>query len=422
MTSSSVLSFLESCVSGVPFPLTCHLDLPPRSWAKAGGLKEGLAPLLSRFWEVQPLAEGDSFFFYHGAEFLRWCRGLGLTTTIALPLARLTEDRLRAAVGGGLHRLVIVVADSGGDEQVLVKAVTTIERLRAGASLPRLRLEIRGRRHEALIARARSLGISEIVGGDAPSTGEEKRPPAFASAGGWRHFLKSRLVKEYCFSDFFSYSSLRAEGGIRKDCGFPWSSVRITTESAIKPCPGSDRTMGRLAEQSFEEIWNGKPYQDFRRMLLSEFPPEECRTCSLRGWFSPRSPENWIWAGINDRFGVQLGTGWHEREEGRPFRWSRKEAIFLLRNTGGKKLKLVLHLPSGKLAQEGEVFINGAKAGEFKLRRPGDRLLPFPLPAGAGEEVVVRIVSRREIVPRDVLGNDDLRRLGVAWKGAFLDQ
>ena len=436
MTNHSTPSFLESCATLVPFPLTCFLELPSERWEKLEKLRDELSPLVSRFWEVQPLAEGDSFFFYHGAKFLRWCRGLGTTVTLSLPWSRLSEDRIRAAVEGGLHRLVFNAggsatgfADGAPSAAALTKAVETIRRFQAreGTALPRLRLEIpagaESSRPAGLVERAVALGIREIAGGEEESPGKNGSPLSlFPRSPGWKARLKRWLIKEYNPEDLFSFSSLREEGEKRKKCGFPWDSARVTREGEIKPCPVSPRVMGRLEGSSFEEIWNGKAYRDFRWSLLSDFPPEECRTCRWRGWFSPYAVERWIWAGINDRFGVQLGTGWHEREEGRPYRWSRKEAFFRLKNAGGEKLKMVLHLPSSKLAQEGEVFIDGEKAGEFSLRRAGDRLLSFPLPAGAGEEVLVKLVARREIVPRDVLGNDDLRRLGVAWKGAFLDR
>jgi len=432
MTPGPASAFLSAFAAEVPFPLTCFLELPAVRWEKSAELKERLGPLLSRFWEIQPLTGGDSFFFYQGAGFLDWCRGLGATVTLAAPLERMSEERAGTMVAGRLHRLILSIA---GDlclppaaEQTAAALATAVETLRRrqaekGTALPRLRLEVAGRAAGPLIALARSLGISEIAGGEErASGGGQGLVNAASSPGGWRHFLKSRLVKEYRFDDLFSSSSLRAEGGRRKDCLFPWNAARITRQMEVMPCPVSSRVMGRLGEDSFEAIWNGAAYRDLRRGLLSDSPPAECRSCRLQGWFAPHRATNWIRAGINDRFGVQLGTGWHEREEGRPYRWSRKEAVFLLRNAGGKKLKLVLHLPSGKLAQEGEVFINGEKAGGFRLRRPGDHLLAYPLPPGARPEILVRLACRRPIVPRDLLGNDDLRRLGVAWKGAFLDQ
>lgn len=392
MTERRNSLFLDSCLADVPFPLTCHLDLPPRRWEKVRDEFTGLEPFLRRFWEIHPIAEGDSFFFHHGAEFLAWSRGLGATTTLSLPPSRLNEDRLKTAVKGGIHRLVVV--GSG---------------------------EADGPGADRLASSARSLGIPAVVVVRGEGSVSTPDPAPAGREPDWKSRFKRCLVREYRPENLFSFPSLRPEGGKRKDCRFPWDSVRIARDLAIKPCPASERTLGRMGETPFEDVWNGALYREFRSALLTESPPEECRTCRRRGWFRPFAPAGWVWAGVNDRFGVQLGTGWHEREEGRAYRWSRKEGVFLLRNPGGKKLRMVLHLPSRKLSQEGEVFIDGKRAGEFRLRRPGDRLLSFPLPEGAGEEVVVKIAARREIVPREALGNDDLRRIGVAWKGAFLE-
>ena len=41
-------------------------------------------------------------------------------------------------------------------------------------------------------------------------------------------------------------------------------------------------TLGDATQQSLRQIWNGPRYQDFRRALLSETPPEACASCGVR--------------------------------------------------------------------------------------------------------------------------------------------
>jgi hypothetical protein len=45
---------------------------------------------------------------------------------------------------------------------------------------------------------------------------------------------------------------------------------------------GDDRvSLGDLRGETFAEIWHGAPYQQFRRRLASDQPPEVCRGCAL---------------------------------------------------------------------------------------------------------------------------------------------
>lgn len=41
-------------------------------------------------------------------------------------------------------------------------------------------------------------------------------------------------------------------------------------------------TLGNATQQDLREIWNGEKYQDFRRALLSDRPPDACANCGLR--------------------------------------------------------------------------------------------------------------------------------------------
>jgi hypothetical protein len=41
-------------------------------------------------------------------------------------------------------------------------------------------------------------------------------------------------------------------------------------------------TLGDATQQSLRQIWSGPRYQDFRRALLSDIPPEACASCGVR--------------------------------------------------------------------------------------------------------------------------------------------
>lgn len=70
----------------------------------------------------------------------------------------------------------------------------------------------------------------------------------------------------------------------KRICRWPWVSCFITVEGFVTPCcvQGSDPKIinfGNIFDKDFKEIWNGAPYQDFRRQLKSKSPPENCRDC-----------------------------------------------------------------------------------------------------------------------------------------------
>ncbi|HOO78584.1 MAG TPA: SPASM domain-containing protein [bacterium] len=243
-------------------------------------------------------------------------------------------------------------------------------------------------------------------------------PPPTRDEGGLRRRLRALAAPEIPPEEVLPGPAVPGEGPERRDCLFPWDWAFVSGSGRVGPCPVSPRELGDLGRESFAEVWAGDRYREFRERLLGAYPFPECRRCRLRPRVRVPSRVSWAWAGINDVFGVQTGPGWFP-PEGRPYRWSRAAATLLLAGAGEEKLTLVLTLPSRRLAQSGRVRAGGAEVGTFALSRAGDRRLEFAIPP-AEPATAVEIVCDREIVPAEVLGNDDRRRLGAAWKGAAL--
>jgi radical SAM protein with 4Fe4S-binding SPASM domain len=76
-----------------------------------------------------------------------------------------------------------------------------------------------------------------------------------------------------------------------RDCRRPWSLMYVTANGNVLPCciapftsvPYGDIVLGNVFQQSIEEIWNGPRYQDWRRRMLGDEPPEACKGCGA-GW------------------------------------------------------------------------------------------------------------------------------------------
>jgi radical SAM protein with 4Fe4S-binding SPASM domain len=70
-------------------------------------------------------------------------------------------------------------------------------------------------------------------------------------------------------------------------CRRPWSLMYVTANGNVLPCciapftnvPYEDITLGNAFVQTIEEVWNGPRYQEWRRRMLSDRPPEACAGC-----------------------------------------------------------------------------------------------------------------------------------------------
>ncbi|HJT76787.1 MAG TPA: radical SAM protein, partial [Gemmataceae bacterium] len=71
----------------------------------------------------------------------------------------------------------------------------------------------------------------------------------------------------------------------RQRCDWPWHGAYVSYDGLAMPCcmiATPDRmNFGSVAESGVEPVWNGPAYEDFRRRLDSDDPPEICRSCSL---------------------------------------------------------------------------------------------------------------------------------------------
>jgi radical SAM protein with 4Fe4S-binding SPASM domain len=64
-------------------------------------------------------------------------------------------------------------------------------------------------------------------------------------------------------------------------CTRPFSDAIINRNGEVFPCCFGAPPMGFLKYQGFDEIWNGKDWQEFRRGLAEGDPPPCCRRCHL---------------------------------------------------------------------------------------------------------------------------------------------
>ena len=70
-----------------------------------------------------------------------------------------------------------------------------------------------------------------------------------------------------------------------KGCIWPWRMIYITWNGYITPCckilDYRNPLMGNLLKESFWKIWNGKNYQNFRKLLRERKAPKACKGCNM---------------------------------------------------------------------------------------------------------------------------------------------
>ena len=69
-----------------------------------------------------------------------------------------------------------------------------------------------------------------------------------------------------------------------KKCRDPWDFMFVNVHGDIRVCCISHQIMGNVYEDDIQTIWNNDAYRKFRARILTTDPPEECKTCVMRGW------------------------------------------------------------------------------------------------------------------------------------------
>ncbi len=80
----------------------------------------------------------------------------------------------------------------------------------------------------------------------------------------------------------FEEAARTEKPGDQPVCYEPWNFVRFRSNGQLSPCCVNDIQLGNLEEKSFDEIWNGKDYQEFRKQVNTSRYDLNCKQCI--GW------------------------------------------------------------------------------------------------------------------------------------------
>ncbi|HMC20745.1 MAG TPA: radical SAM protein [Thermoanaerobaculia bacterium] len=140
----------------------------------------------------------------------------------------------------------------------------------------------------------------------AHTTGQESKDPEF--------FEKVRRLRplfadccrrngiENCgfIRDQAGVIDLMDQNGARMTCRRPWDTLAIHANGDVHPCMSWTRpSVGNLARQSFEEIWNGEELQKLRSEFEQVRPGIDCQNCTIKKTVSSGVYDDFFFKMIN---------------------------------------------------------------------------------------------------------------------------
>jgi hypothetical protein len=130
---------------------------------------------------------------------------------------------------------------------------------------------------------------------------------------------------------------------------------------------------------------------------------------------------------MNDKFQTHFVKGWHQPEiwAGGVIRWTKKEAVFVIK-ISGKKIKFEIgtlkpDIEKGPIV--GNVFCNGMKIGHFILNEHGWKEEGFEIHEKLkGEVARFKITLNYAWRPDDFSKNGDKRELGICVRRIWCEE
>lgn len=184
----------------------------------------------------------------------------------------------RSLVASGLNRLIISVDGSdqssyasyreGGNLMKVIEGIRTIlnARKEAGSRHPQvilqcLYLKSNEHQHDAMKVMGRDLGVDRIEFKKAQFYDFDRGHPLMPERNAHRRYARlPGTPVQY-----------RIKNPRFNSCFRMWSSCVVTWDGKVLPCCfDKDGTwvMGDLSKESFNEIWHGKKYDEFRRGII----------------------------------------------------------------------------------------------------------------------------------------------------------
>jgi len=226
----------------------------------------------------------------------------------------LTEENIRKTIESGLDKLVISLDGTnqeayqkyrvGGSYETVVEGIRNFVRIRKnlGARHPRLEIQflvLKSNQHQIKEIKklGKLLGVECTVLKTAQFYDFEQGNPLMPEDGKYSRYKRmrgkegieghrDRGIEARSHQSPVTGRQYVIKNKLSNRCFRMWSGCVITWDGKVVPCcfdKDADHSMGDMNEQSFDEIWKGERYNEFRKRILKNRKSVEiCRNCSQR--------------------------------------------------------------------------------------------------------------------------------------------
>jgi len=261
--------------------------------------------------------QGEPYLNKEFTEMISNARAKGIYTWTSTNGHYLTEENIRKTIESGLSKLIISLDGTdqesyekyrvGGSYETVVNSIRDFVRKRkeAGSRYPNLEIQflvLKSNQHlvKEIKKLGDSLGVDRTVLKTAQFYDFEQGKALMPDEGRWSRYRRTSGQadkrtggQEGHQSPVTSHQGTRApthrytiKNPLHNRCFRMWSSSVITWDGKVVPCcfdKDADHCMGDLNEQSFEEIWRGERYREFRKKILRNRKSIDiCRNCTQR--------------------------------------------------------------------------------------------------------------------------------------------
>lgn len=233
--------------------------------------------------------QGEPFLNTRFLDMVHYASSRKVYTATSTNAHYLSEDKARQTVESGLDRLIISVDGTTQDTYEQYRVGGNLSKVMEGtqniihwkkklkSSSPHLVFQflvVRPNEHQVDEVKqlAKQIGVDEV---------------SFKTAQIYNYQNGSDLIPlDPKYSRYRKDASGRfsIKNGLLNHCWKMWHSCVITWDGKVVPCcfdKDAHFVLGDLNQETFTEIWNGKPYETFRASLLkSRSEIEICKNCS----------------------------------------------------------------------------------------------------------------------------------------------
>jgi radical SAM protein with 4Fe4S-binding SPASM domain len=233
--------------------------------------------------------QGEPYLHPSFLEMVKYASDKGIYTSTSTNAHYLKDEAARTTVLSGLDRLIISIDGTTQETYEAYRVGGTLGKVLEGTqNIVRWKRELKSltphvvfqflvvRHNEHQIADvhrlAKEIGVDQVV---------LKTAQIYDYENGSRLIPQQEKYSRYRKTDSGSYT---IKNNLSSECWRMWHSCVLTWDGKVVPCcfdKDATHVLGDLQQQTFDEIWNGEKYQQFRATLLrSREEIEICKNCT----------------------------------------------------------------------------------------------------------------------------------------------